>query len=272
MNMKAIKFAGLVVIILSFTSYLYAQDTEQISVALSQPGKPYKLSVEMVTGAIKVTAYDGKDIIVEAQTNNRQKREEDYIKNGMRRIPNNNSDIIAGEKNNTVSINLLVPYRNTTLNIKIPKGATNIKLTTVNGGYINADGIEGDIEANNTNGAIKLYNISGSVVANSVNGAIEVTFKNMDNKAAMAFTTLNGNINVTFPAGLKANIKARSDLGNIYTDFDIATDKATATTTKTKNGMQQIAVDDWIYGKIGGGGPQILFKNLRGGIYIHKAK
>jgi hypothetical protein len=272
MNMKTIKLVGLVIIILSFTNALFAQDGDQLSIPLSNPGKPYKLTVDIVTGSIKIIAYDGKDIVVEAQTSESEVREESYIKNGMKRIPGNNSDIVAREKNNSVTIGAAIAYRNTILTIKIPKGATNIKLSTVNRGYINADGIDGDIEANNTNGAIKLYNVSGSVVANTVNGSLLVTFKNVDSKAAMAFSTLNGAINVTFPADFKANIKARSDFGKVYSDFDIVGDKLPVTTNKSKNGMLQIAANDWLYGKIGGGGPQILFKNLHGSIYLHKAK
>ncbi len=271
MNMRTIKFVGLVIIILSFTGALFAQDGEQLSIPLSDPGKPYKLNVEMVTGSIQITAYDGKDIVVDTKTNARERQEEKYIKPDMRRIPSNNSNIIALEKNNSVNIATSVPHRNIILYIKLPKGATSVKLITVNSGYINADGIEGDIEVSNTNGAIKLYNVSGSVVANTVNGDVLVTFKNVNSKAAMAFTTLNGKINVTFPANFKANIKARSDFGKIYSDFDIVTDKAAVTTTKTKDGMNQINFDDWIYGKIGGGGPEVLLKNLRGNIYIHKA-
>ena len=50
MNMKTIKLVGLVIIILSFTNALFAQDGEQLSIPLSDPGKPYKLNVDMVTG------------------------------------------------------------------------------------------------------------------------------------------------------------------------------------------------------------------------------
>lgn len=267
--MKVKKIAGLMIIILSFTAGLYAQGGQRLLIPLSQPGKPYKLNIDIVMGSINITAYDGKDIVIDTRTNERERQEERYIKSDMKRISNNSSDVLAREKDNTVSISMAVPYRLAVLNIKIPKGSTNIKLSTVNGGSVNADGIEGDIEVNNTNGAIKLYNISGSVVANTVNGAILATFKNVDSKAAMAFSTLNGAINVTFPADFKANIKARSDRGKVHSEFDIVTEK-TAVTAKGKNGMFQIN-NDWITGKIGGGGPEVLFKNLLGNIYIHKA-
>ncbi len=36
---------------------------------------------------------------------------------------------------------------------------------------------------------------------------------------AMAFTSLNGVIDVTLPASTRANLKLRSDMGDVYTDF-----------------------------------------------------
>ena len=37
----------------------------------------------------------------------------------------------------------------------------------------------------------------------------------------MAFTSLNGIVDVTLPASVKANVKLRSDQGDVFTDFDI---------------------------------------------------
>ena len=36
--------------------------------------------------------------------------------------------------------------------------------------------------------------------------------------------------------------------------------------------MQKLRLDDWIMGKINGGGPQILMKNMNGNIYLRKTK
>ena len=37
----------------------------------------------------------------------------------------------------------------------------------------------------------------------------------------MSFTSFNGNVDVTLPAAVKANLKLRSDQGEVYTDFDV---------------------------------------------------
>ena len=36
--------------------------------------------------------------------------------------------------------------------------------------------------------------------------------------------------------------------------------------------MYQLKLDDWIIGKINGGGPEVLMKNMNGNIYVRKNK
>jgi len=279
--MKSIKLTGITIIAFLFATSAMAQPgarqqnegkTEQLTVPLSDPGKPYKLSVELVTGSIKVTPYDGKDVIIDVIASER--RRPDRGANGMHRIAGgDNLDVSATEKNNEVRINSDMPSRGCMLNIRIPQGATHVKLSTVNDGNIVADNLNGQIEAQNVNGSIELKDISGSVVANTTNGRVIVTFKSTDPKAPMAFTSFNGNVDVTLPAGSKANIKAKSDRENIYSDFEFVAEPSQAKTNKTaKDGMYHLTVEDWVTGKIGGGGPEMLFKTFNGNIYIRKAK
>jgi hypothetical protein len=273
--MKTIKYMGVMFFAILLSARVMAQETkdQQLVVALSDAGKPYKLNVGLVFGSIKVTGYSGKDIIIDVATDD-HKKDLPESSLGMKRIGGGEDiDVTAHEKNNEVTVNSGGPRRPINLVIKVPQVANSIKLSTVNNGGIVVSDVSGDLEIQNTNGYINLFNISGSVVANTVNGKVLVTFKSIDPKAAMAFSTLNGNVDVTFPAGFKGNMKVRSDRGQVYSDFEIAPDPSQPKATKTvKDGMYHLSIEDWIYGKIGGGGPEILMKNMSGNIYIRKAK
>ena len=52
---------------------------------------------------------------------------------------------------------------------------TNLKLSTVNGGEILVENIDGDIDVSNTNGGITLNNVAGSVNAGTTNGNVRAT-------------------------------------------------------------------------------------------------
>ena len=91
--------------------------------------------------------------------------------------------------------------------------------------------------------------------------------------AAMAFSTFNGDIDVTLPPDTKANLKMKSDQGDIYTDFDMAVSKTTPKVeNKQESGEYKISMESWVDGAINGGGPTFSFKNFNGDILIRKKK
>jgi hypothetical protein len=268
--MKAMKILGALTIALLLTGRLLAQ--EQLVVPLSDPGKPFKLNVGLIDGSITITGYEGKTIVVEGQRDEKRKEREKEKQTGMHRLNSSGMDINADEKDNQVSIRCNMG-KQINLIIKVPKAGGSYKISTINGGDINGSNLDGELEVSNVSGSIKLTDISGSVVATTINGPVVVIFRSIDPKAPMAFSTLNGKIDVTFPAGLKANVKLKSDRGDIFTDFDVVTDAHKPSITRTnENGMHSLKVDDWVYGKIAGGGPEIMLKTTFGSIYIRKAK
>ena len=293
--MKNLKIASLVLLGLMIGSITFGQSTEQLTVPLSSPGKPYSLKVQLVTGSIKVAGYDGKDIIInatpragedEGSKTNRNlnininfrkggKDEEEGSKvaeSGMKRISSAGGfEVTAKEADNTVTVNTGNPNKAVDLDLKIPQDAK-LKIGTVNDGEISVENVRGELEVTNVNEKITLTNISGSVVANTVNGDIVVTFNKLDTTAPMAFSTLNGDVKVTLPSDTKANLKLKSDNGEIFSDFDVVVDKTPGKIDKTSApGMYKIKKDDWVYGKINGGGAEMLMKNMDGNIYIKKA-
>lgn len=296
--MKNLKIAGLILLSLMIGSNSFAQSgsTEQLTVPLSSPGKPYTLKVQLVTGSIKVAGYDGKDVIVNATprgsdeekgskstgSHNWNINSEKWVsdkeegskvaESGMKRISSAGGfEVTAKEADNTVTVNTGNPNKAIDLDLKIPQDVK-LKVRTVNDGEIIVENVRGELEVTNVNDKITLTNISGSVVANTVNGDIVVTFNKLDTNAPMAFSTLNGDVKVTLPADTKANLKLKSDNGEIFSDFDVVVDKTPGKIDKTSApGMYKIKKDDWVYGKINGGGAEMLMKNMEGDIVIKKA-
>ncbi|MDF7812341.1 DUF4097 family beta strand repeat-containing protein [Hymenobacter sp. YC55] len=248
---------------------------EQIVVALSNPGKPGLVSVKLVGGSITVVGYSGKDVVIDAtsRAGRQSNRNAPAAAAGMKRIETSNSfDLTADENNNEVSIKTNSWKNPIDLVIKVPQRFS-LQVGTVQHGDITVENVAGELEVSNVNGAIQLNQVSGSAVANTVNGAIKATFKNVTAGAPMAFSTVNGQVDITLPSTAKAGLKLKSDYGDIYSDFDLVTEKTAANVARTnQGGMSRVTVDNWTYGKINGGGAEIMMKTLHGNIYIRKAK
>jgi hypothetical protein len=282
----------IILLLLAGTLPLIAQnDTkEQLTVPLSDPNKPGALEVGLVNGSIQILGYNGKEVLIEAVAGSEEgsMKIKEKIKTkgnsstasddspagsaGMRRLtPNNGFELSAEERNNRLKIESSSFTRPINLTIKVPQKFS-LKVSTVNNGTISIENVNGELEIDNVNGPIELTNVGGSAVANTINGAIKATFANVNATAPMAFSTLNGRIDVTFPASAKANFKLKSDRGDIYSDFDMDIDRSQPQATRSsQSGMYRVAVENWVNGKINGGGPEIMMKSMQGNIYVRKA-
>ena len=155
--------------------------------------------------------------------------------------------------------------------LKIPQDVK-LVVNTASNGNIEVNNVRGDLEITNANGPVTLKNIAGSVVANTTEGILSVKFSAVNSKAAMAFSTLTGDVDVSFPATMAADFLVKSDEGSVYCDFNIDVSKSEPKVTRiAEGGRYKLKVDGWIKGRINGGGPEIMMKNMSGNIHIRKS-
>lgn len=261
-------FAGLV---LGGLTLVAAQD--KVTIPLTDPSQPVTLSASVMNGGITVKGASVKDVVVEARV--REHDSEGGENGGSRhRIPINTTGLSAQEENNQVEIGVDSMGRAIDLEVTVPY-RTSLILRSVNQGDIKVSGVNGELDVNNVNGAVTLSDVSGSAVAHALNGRVLVTFRAVNAGKPMAFSSLNGDIDVTFPADLKAKVSFRSDRGEVYSDFDIkmATEPPPQIVEekRDKKGKYVVKIDKTVRGTIGGGGQEIQFTNFQGDIYVRKA-
>ena len=243
---------------------------EEIAVPLTNPNKPGKLKVDIKTGHITVTGYDGDVVLVQIHPYGKKDKSSKDSK-GLTRIPNQSMDVDIREVDNFVDIQTSNWNKRIDFVIQVPRKFA-LHLKTFNSGKINVDNVEGEVDANNYNGPIYLKNISGLASATTYNGEIEVHFNRIDADKPMAFSTYNGHIETRFPEGIRATTKIKTQQGEILTDFDMEIEKAAPIVDNRENegGVYKLKIDNWVIGKINGGGPEFLFKNYNGDIVIRK--
>src|SRR6266851_4988525 len=75
---------------------------DRIPVTLSDPSRPAHVKVSLVNGGITVKAYDGKEVVVEARTRNRENSRDE---GGPKRLAISTTGLSVEEENNEISIN-----------------------------------------------------------------------------------------------------------------------------------------------------------------------
>ena len=271
---------------------------ERIVVPLSKPGQPAVIHVDLLFGAVKITGYEGKDVIVDSKataksvsnwpmpepvpappipgwTQDKAKEKDRKDKAaGMKRLSLDNSGLTVEEDNNTVTIEVESFRTGLDLDVKVPFNS-NLKIGGANMNGISVENVNGEIEIESANGGIKLGNVSGTVVATTTNGDVDVVLNKINPDKPMSFATFNGDVDVTLPADVKATVRIKSNMGEVYSDFEIALKQAppdTESSPKREGGKFRVSIDRSIYGTINGGGQELKFQNFHGNIYLRKKK
>ena len=264
MKLKIITF--LLSVFLLYGACLHGADTEQISVPLSNPGKPGLVSINHYKGSINVSGYNGKSIVITASYRDQMDN------NGMKLISGSALQLSATEKDNVVFVSINSYRKTIDLDIRVPRNFS-LKLSTEDNGEIVVRDINGVFELNNNNGDVKLVNVSGSSIVSTIDGNIFADYVKVDAGLPMVFSSIEGSIDLHLPVDADICLKMRTDFGEIYSDFTIDVDKRKTNIRKHKNsGSTKITLDQWTYGKINKGGPEYLIKSLNGNIYIKKRK
>ncbi len=272
------KSAYILFIVLATTLYGQEPPVDRVTVDLTDPAKPANVELGLINGGIHVTGYDGQQVIVEARTSTGKISSEDSReknKDGMFRIPVYSTSLEVEEHNNQIEISTESWKRSIDVDVKVPR-RTSLNLSCVNNGDITVENVSGDLEVSNINGKVTLQNITGSVVAHALNRDLTATFAAVDPKKPMSFSSMNGDIDVTFPATLKCNTQIKNDQGDVYSDFEITrVEKPVSRVEENergKSGAYRVRIERMFYGTIGGGGPEYSFSNFNGDVLIRKGK
>ena len=256
------------VLLISFPMQAQKLEGETFSIGLSNPNEAGKLEFKHVDGNISVRAHDKPVVEISAKRRDKASSAEPKMREGMKSISNKakNLEYEVEELKNTV---LIRTWPNGTLDfdIKVPRNFS-LDIKTVNNGDIFVDGLEGEFEVSNVNGSITMDNISGPVLADAMNKDIKIDFRSVGN-GHMAFSNFNGDIDISFPGDLKAEVKAKSPMGDIFSDFEMKMIETEASSSKkSANGAYKVTRNEWVKGTINGGGAEMVFQNFNGDILI----
>jgi hypothetical protein len=261
------------------------QNAQQVTVPFSDPSRQGTLIIHLVQGGVTIRGTNRKDVMIEAHASEETRRFGRFGPNprpfgrrggdgdttGLRRLTQAGGFVVE-EDNNQVVVASSTMTRGTDFTIQVPT-KTHLKLSALNDGPIVVENVEGEIEVHNQNESITLTNVAGSVVANAMNGTVKVIMARLTADKAMAFTSFNGDVDVTLPASAKANLRMRSDMGEIFTDFDVQIRPAAPAapqSARRSDGRVRIDFNQSSQGTVNGGGPELEFRTFNGNIYVRK--
>lgn len=236
-----------------------------------------RLLIDNVNGGIKVTGGTGRTIKVRAERLTRARNNEKAD------VAQREVKLDIDQQGNEVRMYVDGPFRapdgihnrgwdyngysvQFDYEVQVPRDI-DLVVKTVNSGSIVVDNVRGEFKIQHVNGPITLTRLAGAGSVETVNGPVTAE---MDvPRAATSFKTLNGKVEVRFPANLSADIKVKNRWnGAIYTDFEIKPLPSLPVRVEQVDSKMRYHVNEFAAFRVGAGGPELSFETFNGTIRI----
>jgi hypothetical protein len=140
--------------------------------------------------------------------------------------------------------------------VHVPRGVAFVG-ATVNGD-VDARALEGPVEGRSVNGGVDIETTAGEASGTSVNGPVRAIVRGQGTEP-LRFQSVNGQVDVTLPRNLDADVEAATVNGSITTDFEIT----------IQGGMMMHR--SRLHGRIGHGGRTLRVETVNGSIHLRAA-
>lgn len=250
--------------------------SEELKVPFSDPSKTGRVDISILHGKVRIEGYDGREVLITSDSKSmaRPMSSSRAEREGMKRIGAPAGALSIDERNNVMRMKSNAMMGESDLFLRVPQ-QTEIKVKCVNCTTLTVNNVSGGVELESLNGNVEIANVSGSISVHSLNNKIKATLRRVEEGKALAFSSMNGEIDVTFPASLRADVVVDNLNGETFTDFEMQLEpnrEVESKDNRDKGGSYRAEVSRNFKGKINGGGTPIRFKNINGDILIRKGQ
>ncbi len=168
------------------------------------------------------------------------------------------------DRNNDVSVTFTVKLpagvrleaSGVSANVTVRGATAGVSANSVSGDVSLSD-VSGDIRVNSVSGDVKVTGAStGSVRANSVSGDVEIVVDQLTGSGDLEFSTVSGDVIITLPANVDADIRMNTLSGELTSDFPL--------TTQGETRRREIEA------RIGAGGRLMKFNSVSGDVTLRR--
>ncbi len=223
------------------------------------------LQIGEMTGKVSIEAYDGSAILIEG---GREHRNEDNDRaRGLKPITGGDDNTKIGlnytTKGGITTIRAVRKLGSVNYTIKVPK-AMALRVDISNNWFskLTVKGFNTDVNVDLRYGKLHLEQLSGNVQVEARYGLVTADFVNMSNNVNI--NAKYGGVDISLPTNAKADLRASSRYGEIFTNMDIKASQGEESDLKNLTASAEITA------KLNGGGKALILVAKHANIYLRK--
>jgi hypothetical protein len=257
--MNTMKYVIPVLLAICVTGRLSAQEFK-VSVDNT---KESQLTLEDFPGELPIEGYSGNEIIISTEAG---RFEPPDRAKGLKPVYGGGTDntgiaLYMEKSGNKVSFRCLLPItKSADYRIRVPENLVlKIHRGCPRGGETMISNMKSEVDFDGCH-EVKLKNVTGPLVISTISGGVSVVFSEISKDKPISIASISGEVDVTVPAKAAVDVEMSNVSGNMFSDFDLATDDKS---------MRRVGGNS-VHASLNGGGTDLKLHSISGNIYLRK--
>jgi lia operon protein LiaG len=225
--------------------------------------KDGKVTLQDFNGELPIEGYSGNEIIISSASGRFEVPEQAKGLKPIYAAGTDNTGIgVFMEKNgNKITLRCLLPFtKRNSYRIRVPENlALDIQRDCAGSGVTTISNIKNEIDFNGCH-SIELKNVTGPLVISTISGSVNVVFSEISKDKSISIASVSGEVDVTLPAKAGFNLEMGTVSGNMYSDFDLQSNK---------DDMRRVGGGS-VRAQMNGGGVDVKLTSVSSNIYLRK--
>ncbi len=170
--------------------------------------------------------------------------------------------LAVSSEGEVTTIQAVSPHSDQRYVISLPAGVSVLyEHSTHEGDDILIKDVRSEVEVSAQFNSVRLENVTGPMAINTIHGSIEADFSSVNQENSITLVAVHDYVDVTVPAGTRANFHLESHYGTMFTDLDLE--------FQQEEGMKKISSKK-IDATFNGGGVDFTIKSNHDDIFLRQ--
>ncbi len=225
------------------------------------------LRVSLMSGRVEVEGYDGDEVLISVSEGPAQDGAPDVDDDGMRILPNGGQNLVVRQDGGQIIVRAGSMDEAALVSVRAPRDVR-LSLHSAMDSSISVVDMSGEMEIQNSNGPVEVRGLRSAAVIHAHTDDLTVSVDASELPGPLVLNSWAGDVELTVPATLQANLRWRTNMGDVRTNLDVTDIETVTEREETEDGVR---LEGYTTARLNGGGAEVSVTAYTGDITLRRA-
>ncbi len=230
------------------------------------------LRVNLLNGSVTVEGYEGDQVLISVSSQSLadgdDAEDDDPEAGGMRLLPNGGQNLVVRQDGGEIIIRAGTMDDAAGIVVRLPRDAR-LTVNSAQDGAIKVNNVDGEMQVQSSSGPVEVLGIRNTAIIHAHADDLKASLAVSELPGPLVFTSWAGDVDVTMPSTLRADLRWRTNFGDVRTDLDVQ--NIATVTVREEETPDGLRIEGFTTGQLNGGGPEISITAYTGDITLRRA-